>query len=70
MQPIKLSGAMEKVAKKTYIRAPRYANPAFDQALSECRADKTWTTLENTTAGHVVMLGEPEWLADQLLKGA
>lgn len=70
LQPIKLSGAIEKVAKKTYIRAPRFANPAFDQALAECRADKTWTTLQNTTAGHAVMVDEPEWLADQLLNAA
>jgi pimeloyl-ACP methyl ester carboxylesterase len=70
VQPIKLSGLMEKVSKKTYIRAPRFANPAFDQALAECKADKTWTTLENTTSGHVIMLDEPEWLADQLLRAA
>ena len=28
LQPIKLTGAREKVAKKTYIRAPAYAQPA------------------------------------------
>ena len=42
LQPIKLTGAREKVAKKTYIRAPRYPQPAFDKAYAECKADKTW----------------------------
>jgi pimeloyl-ACP methyl ester carboxylesterase len=70
VQPIKLSGGLEKVAKKTYIRATRFAFPGFDNALAECKADKTWATLENSTSGHVVMLDEPEWLADQLLRAA
>ena len=70
LQPIELSGALGKVAKKTYIRAPRFPNPAFDKALAECKADKRWNTLENTTSGHCVMLDAPEWLADQLLKAA
>lgn len=70
VQPVKLSGALEKAAKKTYIRAPRYANGAFDKALAECKADKTWTTIENTTAGHIIMLDEPEWLTAQLLSAS
>jgi hypothetical protein len=45
---------------------PRFANPAFDQALAECKADKSWTTLKNPAFGHVVMLDEPEWLAGRL----
>lgn len=68
VQPIKLSGGLEKIARKTFIRAPRYANPAFDKAFAECKADNAWTTIENTTAGHVIMLDEPEWLVGQLLK--
>ena len=70
LQPIKLSGALEKVAKKTYIRAPRFPSPAFDKALAECKADKTWNTIENTTSGHVVMVDAPEWLADVLLQAS
>jgi len=65
-----LSGAIEEVAKKTYIRVPKYPNPAFDKTLPECKTDKSWNTMENVTSGHVVMLDEPEWLADQLLKAA
>ncbi len=69
MQPITLSGAREKVAKKTYIRATKFPNPLFDKALAECKADPSWNTLE-TNAYHIVMLDEPEWLADTLMKVA
>jgi pimeloyl-ACP methyl ester carboxylesterase len=41
LQPIKLTGAREKVAKKTYIRAPRYPQPSFDKSFAECKADKS-----------------------------
>src|SRR5262245_34353560 len=56
----------EKVAKKTYIRAPKYPQPAFDQALSDCKADKSWRTFETTEAGHEVMVDAPQWLVDIL----
>jgi hypothetical protein len=68
LQVIKLTGAREKVAKKTYIRASKYANPAFDKALAECKADKSWRTFETTASGHDVMVDAPEWLADILLQ--
>ena len=68
LQPIKLTGAREKVAKKTYIRAPKYPQPAFDKAYAECKADKTWQTFEATTAGHDVMVDDPAWLTEILLK--
>jgi pimeloyl-ACP methyl ester carboxylesterase len=69
-QPISLSGAREKVAKKTYIRCTRFASPGFDKALAACKADTSWRAVENTTSGHVIMLDEPEWLADTLLQGS
>src|SRR5205823_5599735 len=68
LQPIKLTGAREKVAKKTYIRAAKYPQPAFDQALAECKADKSWRTFEATNSGHDVMVDAPEWLVDVLLQ--
>ena len=42
--PIKLTGAMQKVAKKTFIRAPKYPQKMFDRAYEECKADPSWTT--------------------------
>jgi pimeloyl-ACP methyl ester carboxylesterase len=65
---INLTGAREKVAKKTYIRAPRYPQPGFDKAYADCKADKTWQTFEITTAGHDVMIDDPDWLTEILLK--
>jgi alpha/beta hydrolase family protein len=70
VQPIKLSGARDKVAKKTYIRATRFPNPGFDQALTECKADKSWSVVETNTPGHIIMLDAPGWLADQLVQAA
>jgi pimeloyl-ACP methyl ester carboxylesterase len=70
VQPIKLSGARDRVTKKTYIRATRFLAPAFNKALADCKADGSWSTVENTTSGHVIMIDEPEWLADVLMKAA
>ena len=67
MQPIKLTGARERVAKKTYIRAPLYPQPVFDKAYAECKADKTWRAME-ATCGHDVMVDAPEWLVEILLE--
>jgi pimeloyl-ACP methyl ester carboxylesterase len=67
-QPIKLTGKRETIAKKTYIRAPKYPQAAFDKALAECKADKTWKTFETTASGHDVMVDAPEWLVGILLE--
>jgi pimeloyl-ACP methyl ester carboxylesterase len=69
MQPIKLTGAREAAAKKTFIRATKFPNPVFDKALAECKADKSWTTFE-INAYHIVMLDEPQWLAETLQQSA
>ena len=62
------TGGRDKVAKKTYIRAAKYPQPAFDQALAECKADKSWRTFEATESGHDVMVDAPQWLVDVLLQ--
>jgi len=68
LQPIKLGGALNRVPRKTYIRATKLAFPAFDQAMTECKAEGSWRVLETTVAGHDVMIDAPEWLADTLLQ--
>jgi pimeloyl-ACP methyl ester carboxylesterase len=68
LTPLKLTGARDRIAKKTYIRAPRYPQPGFDKAYAECKADKNWQTFETTTAGHDVMVDDPDWLVEILLK--
>jgi hypothetical protein len=63
-----LIGKRETIAKKAYIRAPKYPQAAFDKALAECKADPTWQTFVNDDTGHDVMIDQPRWLADVLLK--
>jgi pimeloyl-ACP methyl ester carboxylesterase len=65
LQKAKLTGARERIAKKTYIRAASYANPYFDAGLASARA-KTWRTHE-VPCGHDVMLDMPERLTEILL---
>jgi len=67
-QPVHISGKIDTIAKKTFIRAPKYPQASFDRALAECRADKTWQTFVVEDSGHDVMIDKPEWLTDTLLK--
>ena len=69
-QPIKLSGGIEKVAKKIYIRLPKYPDLAFDKALAECKGNKSWRTFELSESGHMAMFDVPERLTDLLLQAA
>jgi pimeloyl-ACP methyl ester carboxylesterase len=68
LQPIKLSGARDKVAKKTYIRVPKFPQPAFDKALAECKVDKSWATFELSDAGHIAMLDAPDRVTELILQ--
>jgi hypothetical protein len=68
LQPIKLTGARDKVAKKIYIRVARYPQSTFDKALAECKGDPSWRTFETTDAGHDVMVDALEWLVGILLE--
>jgi pimeloyl-ACP methyl ester carboxylesterase len=66
---VALSGARERVARKTYIRAAGYSNPGFDRALGEAKANPSWRTYE-LDCGHDVMVDEPERLTEILLDAA
>jgi pimeloyl-ACP methyl ester carboxylesterase len=70
LQPIRLTGKRETIAQKIYIRAPQYPQAAFDKALAECKADPSWQTIINDSSGHDVMIDQPQWLADILLKAS
>ncbi len=69
LQPIKLTGARERVAKKIYIRAPQYPQPAFDKYYLAKKADPSWRTY-GVLCGHDVMIDMPERLAEMLLEVA
>ena len=68
--PLRYAGALERIAKKTYVRLPNFTNPAFDQAYAACKADPSWSTAELADCGHLAMLDAPERLAALLLKAA
>lgn len=70
LQPIKLSGALGKVAKKTYIRLPKFPQPAYDKALADCKSDKSWATFELPDVGHMAMLDAPDRVSELILQGA
>src|SRR5205807_1789044 len=59
LQPIKLTGAREKVPKKTYIRAPAYLQPSFDRYFAGKKTDPAWRTYE-VDGGHDVMIDRPQ----------
>jgi pimeloyl-ACP methyl ester carboxylesterase len=64
---IALSGARERILRKTYIRAAAYANPAFDRAFATAQADLSWRSHE-LPCGHDVMVDMPEKLSELLLE--
>ncbi len=64
-EAVTVTGARERIAKKTYIRAGAYPNPGFDAALARVKADKTWRIYE-VLCGHDVMVDMPERLAEIL----
>jgi len=70
VQPLKLSGALQLVAKKTYVRLPKFPQPAYDKALADCKSDKSWVTLELPDAGHMAMLDAPDRVSEAILRGA
>ncbi|MGY3694733.1 pimeloyl-ACP methyl ester carboxylesterase [Bradyrhizobium sp. USDA 3240] len=70
LQAIKVTGALQKVPKKTYIRLPKFRQPPFDKALAECRSDKSWATFELPDVGHMAMLDAPDRLSELILEAA
>jgi pimeloyl-ACP methyl ester carboxylesterase len=67
--PIKLSGAVERIARKVYVRAGSYANPGFDRALAASKSDPSWRAC-TVACGHDVMVDAPERLCEILLEAA
>jgi hypothetical protein len=66
---ITLTGARDKIAKKSYIRAKGYPSIPFDAALAKYKPNSAWKTFE-MTAGHDAMVDQPQELADILLQVA
>jgi pimeloyl-ACP methyl ester carboxylesterase len=64
-EKIALTGAVERVPKKAYVRAGSYPNPGFDAALAKVKANAAWRTYE-VACGHDIMVDMPERLAEIL----
>ena len=69
LKPIRLTGARERVAKKTYVRATGYANPNFDKFYAARKSDPRWRTYE-VPCGHDVMIDLPDRLTEILEESA
>jgi pimeloyl-ACP methyl ester carboxylesterase len=67
--PIAVTGAREKIARKTYIRAEGYHNPSFDRAWATVQSDPSWRW-HTVPCGHDVMVDMPERLSELLLQAA
>src|SRR3974390_1734233 len=65
--PIALRGARERIARKTYIRAKGYDNPAFDRALASVETDPSWRS-HDLACGQDVMVDMPDRLSALLLE--
>jgi pimeloyl-ACP methyl ester carboxylesterase len=66
VEPIKLTGAVEHVASKTYVRATGYSQPP-DRYFANAKADPTWRAIGmDPRSGHDVMIDAPDKLANIL----
>lgn len=61
-----LTGARERIARKTYVRARGFASTAFDAALTKVAADPSWR-VEELACGHDAMVADPQGVARILL---
>jgi hypothetical protein len=68
LQKLTLTGARERIAKKTYIRATGYPSRYFDAGLAKARG-AGWRVYE-AACGHDVMLDMPERLTEMLQEAA
>jgi pimeloyl-ACP methyl ester carboxylesterase len=65
-EKIALTGAYERIRRKTYIRAAGYPNVSFDCFYARARGDASWQT-DEINCGHDVMVDRPDWLAERLI---
>jgi len=64
-EPLRVTDAYQRIAKKVFVRVPAYAHPAFDAAYQRVRADRSWKTSE-VSCGHDLMIDQPAELAELL----
>ena len=69
LQPIKLTGARDRVPNKSYILAETYNSPNFRRYYEACAADPDWKTY-TVPCGHDIMVDMPDRLAEILIEVA
>lgn len=52
MNQIDLTGAVERIGRKLFVRTPQFASPAYDAALERCKRSPGWTTAVLRDCGH------------------
>ncbi|MFZ5690314.1 MAG: alpha/beta fold hydrolase [Pseudomonadota bacterium] len=67
--PVKLSGARERIAKKTYIRARGFTSAGFDAIAVRLRSDPGWNVYD-MPCGHDAMIDMPDRLTELLIASA
>lgn len=67
LQPIVLTGARDKIAKRTYIRATASPSSLFDGYFEKLKSDPGWHTYA-VPSGHDVMVDMPDRLSEILLE--
>lgn len=68
-EAIVLTGAREKIGKKTYIRAKGWNAPGFDNVVARLRSDASWN-LRDINCGHDAMIDMPDRLTELLIEAA
>ncbi|MET0278361.1 MAG: alpha/beta fold hydrolase [Pseudorhodoplanes sp.] len=68
-EPLTITGARERISKKTYIRAKGWNAPGFDAVVARLRSDPTWK-IHDMPCGHDVMIDMPDRLTDLLVAAA
>jgi pimeloyl-ACP methyl ester carboxylesterase len=65
-QPVKLTGARERIGKRMYIRASAYPNPVFDTHAAKLKGRPGWQVAD-IPCGHDIMVDMPDRLVDLLV---
>jgi pimeloyl-ACP methyl ester carboxylesterase len=68
LQTIRLTGARDKVARKTYVRT-RNPSASFDAAYAKVKSDKSWHVYD-LPCGHWAMIEMPDRTTEILLENA
>jgi pimeloyl-ACP methyl ester carboxylesterase len=65
LQPIRLSGARERIGTKVYVRASANRSALYDAHVARLQSDPSWRVHE-LPCGHMVMIEMPERLVEIL----